>query len=54
MSNHEQSLVAMRQKSLQPLYHFEVKMVGWLIKNQQIGFCDKNIGKCNALLLTTR
>ena len=42
MRNHEESGCAFSQPIFQPFYHLYIKMVGWLIENQQVGIVEKH------------
>ena len=52
MGDHEQRLVAAAQESLQPLYHFQVEVVGRLVEYQEFGVGDEHVGQRHALLLS--
>ena len=54
VGHHQQSLVASLQKSLQPLNHLEVEVVGRLVEYQQVGLGNEHVGQRHALLLSAR
>ena len=51
VSNHEDGLVSSVQVSLQPFYHFQIKVVGRLIEHQEIGLLYQHISQGNTFLL---
>ena len=51
--HHEQCLVATGKKSLQPLNHVKVEVVGGLVKNEHVGLCNEHIGQGHTPLLST-
>ena len=53
VSNHEDGLVSSVQVSLQPFYHFQVKVVGRLIEHQEIGLLYQHISQGNTFLLSS-
>ena len=54
VSHHQQSQVRTPQILFQPLGHVEVKVVGRLIQNQQIGFGNQGVGQRHTLQLSAR
>ena len=54
MRHHEQGLATAAQVVLQPFYHADVKVVGWLVKHQQVGLAQQHIGQGHALKLSAR
>ena len=53
VGNHQQGLIASVQETLQPFYHFKIKMVCRLVEYQQVRIGNQNIGQGHAFLLTT-
>ena len=53
MGDHQQRLVATLQKAFEPLNHLQVKVVGRLVKYQEVRLRDKHIGQRHTLLLAT-
>ena len=53
VSDHQQSLVATAEESLEPFNHFKVEVVGGLVKDKKVWLCDENIGKSHTFLLAS-
>ncbi len=53
MGHHEDGLVAARQKTLKPYYHFEVEMVGGLVENEEVRIGNKHLSQRHTLLLAS-
>ena len=51
--HHEDGLVATVQITLQPLYHLQIEVVGWLIEHQEVRFLYQDIRQGDTFLLTT-
>ena len=52
VSHHQKRLVTTTEETFQPLNHLKVEVVGRLVENQKVWFCDEHIGQCHALLLS--
>ena len=52
VSHHQKRLVATTEETFQPLDHLKVEVVGRLVKNQKVWFCDEHIGQCHPFLLS--
>ena len=52
VGNHQQRLASSAEVAFEPLYHFEVEMIGGLIEYQQIWLCEQHVGQRHTLLLS--
>ena len=54
MRDHKNSERTLGQIRFKPLNHIEVKVVGRLVKNQEVGFINQQTGKGDPFFLPTR
>ena len=52
VGHHQQCPVTPCQIALQPFYHLQIKVVGRLVEDQQVGLHQQHIGESHPLLLT--